>query len=125
MEVQRSKLIKNDGDVNNNNNINDPLFEHKLDLITAGFTPFIKAHLLDKISRDNCQTIINYILVMQTETRLADTYRFDTIHKLKQLAQYHHPKSFHDLTRQDIVEFLDRYRKPESVDHFHKLGRYV
>jgi hypothetical protein len=53
--------------------INDPLFDHKLDLITAGARPFLKEHLLNKISRENCLTVINYILEMQTQTNLSAT----------------------------------------------------
>ena len=34
--------------------INDPLLDHKLDLITAGARPYLKEHLLNKISRENC-----------------------------------------------------------------------
>ncbi|HEX6281960.1 MAG TPA: hypothetical protein VFZ67_06995 [Nitrososphaera sp.] len=105
--------------------INDPLFDHKLDLITAGARTFLKEHLLNKISRENCLTIINYFLAMQTETNLSDSYRQDTIHKLKQLAEQpkHNPnnnKTFRDMTRQDVLQFLDRLRKPESVDPLHK-----
>ncbi len=40
----------------------DPLLDHKLDLITARARPYLKDHLLNKISRDNCSVIINYIL---------------------------------------------------------------
>ena len=103
----------------------DPLLDHKLDLITAGARPYLKEHLLNKISRDNCSVIINYILTMQTEINLSDSYRMDTIHKLKQLAEFHTSKNFKEMTRQDIIEFLDRLRKPESVDPLHKwVGSY-
>jgi hypothetical protein len=105
--------------------INDPLFDQKLDLITAGARPYLKEHLLHKISRENCSVIINYILAMQTEINPSDSYRLDTIHKLKQLAEFHNPKSFRDMTRQDIIDFLDRLRKPESVDPLHEwIGSY-
>jgi len=99
---------------------NDPNFDRKLDYITAGGRPFIKDHLLHRISRENCTIIIDYILAMQTETSLSERYRIDTIFKLKQLAEYHKPKSFKDLKRQDVLDFLDRLRKPEQVDPLHK-----
>lgn len=87
--------------------IEDPNFDRKLDLITAGAKPFIKKHLLTRITKDNCLVIINYILAFQTEVNPSEKYRIDTIYKLKQLAEFHNPKSFRDMTRQDIVEFLD------------------
>jgi integrase len=110
--------------------INDSIFDHRLDLITARARPYLKEHLLHKISRENCSVIINYILAMQTETNLSNSYRLDTIHKLKQLAEFHgleekKSKSFREMTRQDIIDFLDRLRKPEDVDPLHKwIGSY-
>jgi hypothetical protein len=64
-------------------NINNPIFDHKLDLITEGAKSCLKEHLLTKISRENCSVIINYIMAMQTEINLFERYRLDTIHKLK------------------------------------------
>jgi integrase len=104
---------------------NDPNFDRKLDLATAGAHPYIKDHLLTRVSRANCQTIIDYVLAFQTEVNPSQQYRIDTIYKLKQLAEYHNPKSFKDMTRQDVIDFLDHYRKPESVDPLHKwIGTY-
>ncbi|MFL6309553.1 MAG: hypothetical protein ACJ70T_06110 [Nitrososphaera sp.] len=81
--------------------------------------------MLTKISRENCTIIINYILAMQTEVNPSERYSIDTTFKLKQLAQFHNPKSFRDMTRQDIVDFLDRLRKPEQGDPLHKrIGSY-
>jgi hypothetical protein len=39
---------------------NDPNFDRKLDLVTEGAMPFIKNHLLERISRENCATIVAY-----------------------------------------------------------------
>jgi integrase len=97
----------------------DPNFDRKLDLITAGARPHIREHLLTRITTVNCKTIIAYILALQAENNPSQGYRIDIISKLKQLAEFHHPKSFHDMTREDIIEFLDRLRKPESVDPLH------
>jgi integrase/recombinase XerD len=94
-------------------------------LITAGTRPFIKEHLLHRITRENCIIIINYILALQTEVNPSDRYRTDTIFKLKQLAEFHKPKSFSDMSRQDVIYFLDRLRKPEQVDPLHRwIGTY-
>jgi integrase len=39
--------------------------------------------------------------------------------------EFHNPKPFKDVTRQDVIDFLDKFRKPESVDHLHKwVGTY-
>ncbi|HYX72836.1 MAG TPA: hypothetical protein VE732_08695, partial [Nitrososphaera sp.] len=40
----------------------DPNLDRKLDLITEGCRPFVKEHVLTKISREGGITIINYVL---------------------------------------------------------------
>ncbi len=103
----------------------DPSFDRKFEIATAGAMDHIKQHLLTRITRANCRVIIEYVLALQTEVGPSETYRIDTIGKLKQLAQFHHPKSFRDMTRQDIIEFLERLRKPEAVDSLHQwIGSY-
>jgi len=93
--------------------------------VTAGARPFVKNHLLTKITRENCYIIIDYILAFQTETSPAQTYRINTINKLKQFAQFNHPKAFKDMTRQDVIDYLQFFRKPESVDPLHQwIGTY-
>lgn len=111
--------VAKEGNGNNNQEV-DPNFDRKLDLITAGAQPFVREHLLTRITRENCQIIINYILAMQTEVSLSQTYRIDTINKLKRFAEFHNLKSFRDITRQDIIDFLDSLRKPESIDPLHQ-----
>ena len=103
----------------------DVNFDRKLDLITEGARPYIKEHLLTKITRENCLTIINYVLAMQTEVNPSVSTRINTVYKLKLLAGKHNPKPFKDMTRQDIIEYLDTFRKPESIDPMHKwIGTY-
>ncbi len=66
--------------------INDPNFDRKLDAITAGAPPHVREHLLTRISPENCQTIVNYILAMQPEVGPSESYRIGTIHTLKHFA---------------------------------------
>ncbi|MDQ3853836.1 MAG: hypothetical protein M3251_03240 [Thermoproteota archaeon] len=65
-------------------------------------------------------TIVDYILAMQTEIGPSQAYRIDSINKLRHFAEFHHPKSFEDATIQDVVDFLDNFRKPKSLDPTHK-----
>src|SRR5919108_5485453 len=83
----------------------DPNFERKLDTITEGAQPFVKKHLLEKITRVNCNIIIAYIMAMQVETNPRLRYRLETVLKLKHLAEFHHPRSFKEMTRDDIIKF--------------------
>lgn len=98
----------------------DPNFERKLDQITADAQPFIKEHLLTRITHVNCQIIISYILDFMTETNPKPSTRIHTIQILKHLAEFHNPKSFRDMRRDDVVAFLDRSRKSETTDPLHK-----
>jgi integrase len=105
--------------------VEDPNFDRKLDLITACAHPYIKEHLLTRITKQNCITIVTYILAFMTEVNPSIEHRVITIYKLKLLAEYYHPKSFEELTRQDILDYLDGIRKAESVDPLHKwIGTY-
>ena len=107
-------------------NIEDPNFDRKLDIITAGAKPFVKEHLIHKVSNsENRKTIVAYIIAMQTEVSPSQTYRIDTINKLTHFTVFHNPKRFKDMTRQDIIDFLDSLRKPETIDTLHKwVGTY-
>lgn len=104
----------------------DPNYDRRLDAIVAGAQPFVKEHhLLTKITRENANIIIDYIQVLQTEVTPRQTYRIETILKLKRLSEFHKDKFFRDLTRQDVIDFLDRLRKPEPLDPLHKwIGAY-
>jgi integrase len=115
-QISSKKVV----DAYDNDYDNDPNFDRKLETVTACTKPFVKEHLLNRITRDNCKVIVDYILTMQTEVSPTDTYRIDTILKLKYFAEFHNPKSFKEITRQDVVTFLDNFRKPEQVDPLHK-----
>jgi hypothetical protein len=105
--------------------VDDPNFDRKLDAIVAGGHKHLKKHLLTRISKENCHTIVDYIMAMQTEISPSQNYRVDTIAKLRYFAEFHHPKRFEDITRQDVIDFLDKYRTPETVDPLHKwIGSY-
>jgi hypothetical protein len=103
------------------------LFDRKIDLITAGLQPYLNRCLQDEnqVSRANALTIYNYIMAMKTEINLSDNYRRTTIVLLIRLSRFLQNKSFNLVSRDDILEFLDRLRKPESVDPLHKwIGTY-
>jgi integrase len=98
----------------------DPNLDRKLDLVVEGARPHVREHMLTRITVVNCKTIIAYILALQAENNPSQAYRIHIVFILMQLAKFHNPKSFQDMTRDDIIQFLDRLRKPESVDPLHK-----
>jgi len=55
---------------------------------------------------------------------MSDNYRMILIKVLSRLSVFSH-KLFREITRDDVLSFLDSYRKPESVDPMHKwIGTY-
>jgi integrase len=96
-------------------------------LITAGLQPFLNRFLKDEneVSKDNALIIYNYIMAMKTEINLSDDYRKTTLILLIRLSRFLQNKSFTLVSRDNILEFLDGLRKPESVDPLHKwIGTY-
>jgi integrase len=103
---------------------NNVLFERMIEVVTSGLIPYYQK-LLYKISQDNASTIVDYIMSMRTEVNLADNYRQNTISQLAQFSIFCHNKPFKQITREDVISFLDSFRKPESVDPLHKwIGTY-
>jgi hypothetical protein len=103
----------------------DPLFEQKLELATEGLEPHFLEHLRTKISPYNALIISKYILSMRVETSLSTNYRRAIISSLKLLSEFLSNKSFSDMTRDDIICFLDSLRKDDSEDPMHKwIGSY-
>jgi integrase/recombinase XerD len=74
---------------------------------------------------DNAPIIIDYITVMKTEVNYSNHYGKDTIGVLCRFSKYTKNKPFKDVTRNDIIEFLESLRKIETQDPLHKwVGSY-
>ena len=103
----------------------DSLFDRKIDLITEGIAPFF-ASKLRELSKDNALTIIDYILSMKNEINLSDNYRKLNIYALYSLSKFlKNKKTYKELTRDDVLQFLDSLRKPEASDPLHRwIGTY-
>jgi hypothetical protein len=111
--------MEREPDLELNFQINDPNFDRKFDLVTEGAHTYLKKHLLERITRENRLTIVNYMLVMQTEeVSPSQTYRISTIYKLKQFSEFHKNKSFQSMTRQDVLDFLDRLMPLPVLIHY-------
>ena len=63
---------------------------------------------------------------MKTETNLSDSYRKSVIILLSKFSIFfRNQKSFKSIIREDVLKFLDSFRKPESVDMLHQwIGTY-
>jgi hypothetical protein len=120
-EEQRLRRQQQQTDDNNR-----PLFfERKIDEVTAGLCPEY-SRLLYTLTVQNALFIADYILSMKTEVNLSDNYREGVIKLLCNISKYHkNKKSFKAMTRNDIISFLESFRKPETSDPLHKwIGTY-
>ncbi len=99
--------------------------ERKINLITEGLEPRF-TNLLGNVSKENAIAIVEFILNTITEVNLSDNHKRNYINVLTQLSKfYHNKKSFKEMLREDILLFLDSYRKPENSDPLHKwIGTY-
>ncbi|MDQ6666886.1 MAG: hypothetical protein M3Y53_01515, partial [Thermoproteota archaeon] len=107
----------------------NPLFERKLENATEGLSNDCFNWLYEKVakfSKENAAVIANYIMSMKTEINLSDNYRRSIIMLLSKFSIFFsNQKSFKSITREDILKFLDSFRKIESVDSLHKwIGTY-
>jgi integrase len=100
----------------------EEIFDRKLELVIAGLRPQFYHTLKSKLKKDNAKKIMDYILAMKTEINLSDYHRESII---RVLGLFCCSKNFKEVTREDVLEFLDRRRKPESLDPLHKwIGTY-
>jgi hypothetical protein len=104
---------------------NDAIFDQRIDLITEGIDSFMASNLRE-LPKDNALTIVNYILSMKSEINLSDNYRRLNIYALYRLSRFFsNRKKYKELVRDELLQFLESFRKPEADDPLHKwIGTY-
>ncbi len=76
-------------------------------------------------SESNLEVIKSYLKAMKTEINLDRDYEIGIKITLTNLSKFHGNKSFSRIKREDIITFLDSFRKPEKIDPLHKwIGTY-
>jgi hypothetical protein len=105
-------------------------FDRKLDIVAADLSREFSG-LLQKISREDALTVMDYMISLNTEVNPSVNYRKDIIKCLTRFC--HHKDSlykkrgtnFKQLDRNDILAFLDNLRKSEIADPLHRwIGTY-
>lgn len=109
--------------------INDELLERKILLTIEGFTrKFPKLILKDRnrLSKENAMIVCEYVIAMKREINPRYNYVRYTIQFLSELSRLVGiNKKFIDMTRDDLLTYLDKSRKPEDEDPLHKwIGSY-
>jgi uncharacterized protein YihD (DUF1040 family) len=117
-----------DGKDNNDSPLR--ILDRKISLATEGFTTrkFCELILRDRsrLSKENALTICDYIIAMKREINPRLTYKRYTIQILSELSRtVGIEKKFIDMTRDDVLCYLDKCRKTEEEDPLHKwIGSY-
>jgi hypothetical protein len=76
-------------------------------------------------SGNNAQTILHFMDAMKTEINYAPNYGRGLITVVCRLSKFHDNKPFKELTREDVVAFLNSLQKTEEKDPLHKwIGTY-
>src|SRR5215469_18372635 len=94
--------------------------DKKIILATEGFTTkFSESTLRDKLSKENALVVADYIIAMKREINPRLNYIEYTIQFLSELSRVIGiEKHFVDMTRDDILFYLDKCRKPENEDPY-------
>src|SRR5215211_7156628 len=108
----------------------NPLLDRQIDKITEGIpNNFNKS--LRMLSEDHIKIIISYITALNTEIHLSTNYRKDIIQLLTKFSKSHADNinkynfDFKEVTRKDVINFLDNLRKTDTKDPYHKwIGTY-
>jgi integrase/recombinase XerD len=96
------------------------LFDQKVELATEGLEPYFLRHLRTKISHENASIIAEYISSMKVETNLSDNHRRNVITLLKLLSEFLNNKLYDQMTREDVLKYLQSLKKPYTTDASHK-----
>ncbi len=116
-------------------NNDDFLLEKKITIATEGFTTSKLCELIlrdrNRLSKENALTVSEYIIAMKREVNPRLGYKKLTIQFIAELSKtVGIAKKYIDMTRDDILCYLDKGRKPENEDPenedpFHKwIGSY-
>ncbi|MFL6360870.1 MAG: hypothetical protein ACJ72V_16230 [Nitrososphaeraceae archaeon] len=100
--------------------VDDIQLQSKIALATEGFTTKFCELVLrdrDRLSKENALTICEYVIAMKREISPRPSYKKYTIEILSELSRaIGTEKKFIDMTRDDVLCYLDRCRKPENED---------
>src|SRR5205809_5514652 len=101
------------------------ILARKISSATEGLPRTYENMLSTQASRGNVTFISNYIMALKSESNASPNYRIIQIQTLVQLSRYLNQKPFSEMTREDILLFLEKFHKPEELDPLHKwIGTY-
>ena len=101
--------------------IHDEILERRITLATECFTRKLPESVLrdrNRLSKENAMAVSEYIIAMKREINPRYNYVRYTIQFLSELSRaVGINKKFIDMTRDDLLSYLDKSRKPEMKIH--------
>src|SRR3989442_9489875 len=114
--------------VSSSDGVVDARLKRKIDYVVEGLPSRCFDHLCKKLlpgSKENVLIICDYISSLKSEINPSNSYRKDTIILLCKFSYFLKNKTFKRVTRNDVLSYLDSFRKIETVDSLHKwIGTY-
>jgi integrase len=103
-------------------NKNNLILNNKITSITKYQRNYIKTTIdeLAKKDPENTNILCDYIIAEQNEINIKESTKEWKIKNLISLLKFVNNKNFKEITKQDILDFLNNKRKPESIDPTHK-----
>ncbi len=95
----------------------------KIKSLTTYLKPYISKRLNELVQTNplNVKIICDYITAEQNELNIKESTKETKIKILIHLSKFfEHKKTFYDMTKDDILEYLNNLRKSSSVDPTHK-----
>jgi integrase/recombinase XerD len=114
--------------VSSSDNIVDARLKRKIEYVVEGLPSRCFDHLCKRVlpgSKENVLIICDYISSLKSEINPSNSYRKDTIILLCKFSYFLKNKTFKQVTRNDVLSYLDSFRKIETEDSLHKwIGTY-
>ena len=100
-------------------------FDRKIELVKEGLQPYI-SNYFKILGIINGTILADYIIAARSESNISDNYKKEIIKDLFKLSEFfNYKKSFKEITRNDLLLYLNSLRKPEPLDPLHKwIGTY-
>src|SRR5438132_13607214 len=96
--------------------------DSRIDALTVNLRPYIRTIFqeLCRASPENAAILNDFLIAEQTEMNIRDSTKEWKIKVLVWLSRHLAHESFKQMSKQDILSFLNKLRKPESADPSHK-----
>jgi integrase/recombinase XerD len=102
----------------------EDVLQHKIDRVVDGLAKEYRRRL-NEVSKPNIALLCDYILAVRTEGSLSDSYRTIIINVISYMSIYLNNIPFKSIKRDDLLLFLEHFRKSEKDDPMHKwIGTY-